>query len=43
MVFASIRLAVSPKLKDAWRLYKLSSYPYLGFIFLMMVLDVFLF
>jgi len=41
MLYGSIRLAASPTpSQDAWRLYKLSSFPYLGIIFLAIVLDV---
>ena len=42
MVYASSRLAVSSASQDAWRLYKLSAFPYLGLIFLTMCLDVWL-
>lgn len=42
MIYASFRLVVSSAKKDAWRLYKLSSYPYLGLIFLTMCLDIWL-
>ncbi len=38
MLVASIRLLITWASKDAWRVYKLSAYPYLGFIFLAMVL-----
>jgi len=40
MVYASSRLVISGATKDSWRLYKLSSFPYLGVIFLVMCLDV---
>ncbi|MFC1942921.1 protoheme IX farnesyltransferase [Chloroflexota bacterium] len=40
MVFSSSRLVVSHTTTDAWRLYKLSSFPYLGLIFLVMILDI---
>ena len=40
MLYASIRLVVSSDSNDAWRLYKLSSFPYLGMIFLAMCLDL---
>jgi protoheme IX farnesyltransferase len=43
MVYANIRLIVSNTSKNAWRLYKLSSFPYLGLIFLAMCLNVWLF
>jgi protoheme IX farnesyltransferase len=42
MVYASWRLVASAASKDAWRLYKLSSFPYLGLIFLTMCLDIWL-
>jgi len=42
MVYASSRLAVSSASQDAWRLYKLSAFPYLGLIFLTMCLDIWL-
>lgn len=40
MVYASSRLVISQAAKDAWRLYKLSAFPYLGLIFLVMCLDI---
>ncbi len=39
MVYASLRLVISSTSRDAWRLYKLSAFPYLGLIFLAMCLD----
>jgi len=43
MLYSSIRLAASSiPSQDAWRLYKLSSFPYLGLIFLAIVLDIML-
>ncbi|MFC1915132.1 protoheme IX farnesyltransferase [Chloroflexota bacterium] len=42
MVYASSRLVVSGVAKDAWRVYKLSTFPYLGLIFLIMCLDIWL-
>lgn len=42
MVYASSKLVISSAAKDAWRLYKLSAFPYLGFIFLAMCLDIWL-
>ena len=42
MVYAGIRLVVSSATSDAWRLYKLSSFPYLGLLFLIMCLDIWL-
>ena len=40
MVYASSRLVISGVARDAWRLYKLSAFPYLGLIFLAMCLDI---
>ena len=42
MVFATFRLLTSKVSKDAWRVYKLSAFPYLGLIFLTMCLDIWL-
>lgn len=42
MVYASVRLVLSSASRDAWRLYKLSAFPYLGLIFLVMCLDTWL-
>ncbi len=42
MVYATSRLAVYSASQDAWRLYKLSAFPYLGLIFLTMCLDIWL-
>ena len=42
MVFASFRLVIFGATKDAWRLYKLSTFPYLGIIFFIMCLDIWL-
>jgi len=42
MVYAGSRLVVSSASRDAWRLYKLSAFPYLGLIFLTMCLDIWL-
>jgi len=42
MVYAGSRLVVSSARKDAWRLYRLSAFPYLGVIFLVMCLDIWL-
>ena len=39
MVFANSRLLISGVSRDAWRVYKLSAFPYLGIIFLAMSLD----
>lgn len=43
MVIASGNLLFSTTAKSAWRLYKLSAYPYLGIVFLAMALDAWLF
>ncbi|MFC1943730.1 protoheme IX farnesyltransferase [Chloroflexota bacterium] len=43
MVYASSRLTISSTSSDAWRLYKLSAFPYLGLIFFTMCLDIWLF
>ena len=40
MCFGAARLVLSKALDDAWKLYKLSSFPYLGLIFLAMCLDL---
>ena len=42
MVYATSRLAVSSVSQDAWKLYKLSAFPYLGLIFITMCLDIWL-
>jgi protoheme IX farnesyltransferase len=42
MVYATVRLVISRAAGDAWRLYRLSSFPYLGVIFLVMCLDIWL-
>jgi len=42
MVYASSRLVISSSSRNAWRLYKLSAFPYLGLIFLTMCLDIWL-
>ena len=39
MVFASTRLLLAPTSRNAWMVYKLSAFPYLGIIFLVMVID----
>lgn len=43
MVYTSVRLVVSSSSNNAWKLYKLSAFPYLGLIFLAMCLDIWLF
>ena len=42
MVYASLRLVISGASQDAWQLYRLSAFPYLGLIFLTMCLDIWL-
>lgn len=42
MVYAILRLVFSSASRDAWRLYKLSAFPYLGLLFLFMCLDIWL-
>ena len=42
MVYASVRLVISGASGDAWKLYKLSTFPYLGLILLAMSLDTWL-
>lgn len=42
MVYAAFRLLISKASQHAWKLYKLSSFPYLGLIFLVMCLDIWL-
>ncbi len=40
MVYGAVRLVVSRAAADAWRVYRLSAFPYLGVIFLVMLLDI---
>jgi protoheme IX farnesyltransferase len=42
MLFSSTRLVTTYSSRSAWRLYKLSSFPYLGILFLAMCLDIWL-
>ena len=42
MVYGISRLVISGVSRDAWRIYKLSAFPYLGLIFLTMCLDIWL-
>jgi protoheme IX farnesyltransferase len=42
IVFSSVRLWLSKASADAWKLYKLSAFPYLGLLFLAMSLDIWL-
>jgi protoheme IX farnesyltransferase len=39
-IISAIKLVVSRAAKDSWRLYRLSAFPYLGVMFLVMCLDV---
>ncbi|MBN1376150.1 MAG: protoheme IX farnesyltransferase [Dehalococcoidia bacterium] len=39
MIFASIRLLFNPTSRNAWKVYKISAFPYLGIIFLVMAVD----
>ena len=43
MVYSSSRLVISSTSQDAWRIYKLSAFPYLGLLFLVMCIDTWLF
>jgi len=40
MIYANARLLLSGASRDAWKVYKLSAFPYLGLIFLAMTVDV---
>jgi protoheme IX farnesyltransferase len=42
LIYASLRLVLCNTYGNAWKLYKLSAFPYLGLIFLVMGLDVWL-
>jgi len=42
MIYANARLLFSSRSKAAWRVYKLSAFPYLGVIFATMCLDIWL-
>jgi protoheme IX farnesyltransferase len=42
MIYANSRLLLSGTSTNAWRVYKLSAFPYLGIIFLIMGLDIWL-
>ena len=42
MLYGSLKLVFSATSRDAWRLYKLSAFPYLGLLFLAMLLDTWL-
>jgi len=41
-VFATARLVLTGISHDAWRVYKLTAFPYLGILFFTMVLDLWL-
>ena len=43
MLYATARLVISGTSNSAWKLYKISAFPYLGVIFLAMCLDIWLF
>ena len=42
IVYASIRLLLAPTSRNAWMVYKLSAFPYLGIIFSVMAVDAWL-
>ena len=42
MIFATVRLLVTGISHDAWRVYKLTAFPYLGILFLTMALNLWL-
>jgi len=42
MIAANVRLMSSPNSEQAWRVYKLSAFPYLGIVFMVMCLDIWL-
>ena len=42
MIYTSARLVTSRASGDAWKLYRISAFPYLGVIFLVMCLDIWL-
>jgi len=42
MIYSSLKLVISSTSSNAWRLYRLSAFPYLGVIFLIMCLDIWL-
>jgi heme o synthase len=39
MIFANVRLLFDPTSRNAWTAYKISAFPYLGIIFLVMAID----
>ena len=42
MVYATVRLVISGSSQDAWKLYRLSAFPYLGILFTTMCPDIWL-
>ncbi len=42
LVYGALRLVISGASRDAWKVYKLSAFPYLGIIFLVMVIEILL-
>jgi protoheme IX farnesyltransferase len=40
IIRSAVKLVVSRAAKDSWRLYRLSAFPYLGVVFLVMCLDI---
>jgi protoheme IX farnesyltransferase len=40
LIYTSLRLVISTSSQYSWKLYKLSAFPYLGLIFLVMCLDI---
>jgi len=39
MIYANVRLLFAPSSQNAWLVYRLSAFPYLGIIFMAMVID----
>jgi protoheme IX farnesyltransferase len=39
MIYANVRLLFAPSSRNAWSVYRLSAFPYLGIIFMAMVID----
>jgi protoheme IX farnesyltransferase len=42
LIYTSLRLKISASSRNSWKLYKISAFPYLGLIFLVMCLDIWL-
>ena len=42
LIYTSLRLVASASSRNSWRLYKLSAFPYLGLLFLIMCMDIWL-